>query len=53
MFLKCLYAIIFYLNPQTIEKNYEYIIEIIKNCFENNNIKIRNLDIKIYISLHT
>ena len=51
--LKCLYAIIFYLNPQTIEKNYEYIIEIIKNCFENNNIKIRNLAIKIYISLHT
>ena len=51
--LKCLYALIFYLNPQTIEKNYEYIMEIIKNCFENDDVKIRNLAIKIFISLHT
>ena len=50
--LKCLYSLIFYLNPQSVEKNYQYIMDIIKDCFNDKDEKIRELSIKTYISLH-
>ena len=51
--IKALNATIFYLNPQTVEKNYPSLIDIIVRCFDDEDEKVRNIAMQTYISLHT
>ena len=51
--VKTLNAIVFYINPTVVEKNYASFIDIIEKCFDDSDEKIKHIAKETYISLHT